>query len=160
MGNGSPEVDAFGVVNLSENRGGNNLTTSGRNRCVNFRFPYREIFAFFNDNLLNVDIVAPHVGLPMLLHSPSGLRYLPGLQATLDKHDGHTFRMSVLDVSIIGKNLFTSSALKSYLKIPSPVKYRSSSHTHLTRNIQTFYPLRTFSKTNKIVYRGKKKSAI
>lgn len=64
-----------------------------------------------------MDIVAPHVGLSMLLHSPSALRYLPDLQATLDKQDGHTFRISVLDVSISGKNLFTSSALKSNLYI-------------------------------------------
>lgn len=66
--------------------------------------------------LLNVDIEAPQVGLSMLLHSPSALRYLPILQATLDKHEGHTFRMSVLVVSILGKNLFTSSAFKSYLR--------------------------------------------
>lgn len=66
-------------------------------------------------NLLNVDIVEPQVGFSILLHSPSGLRYFPDLQDTLDIYDGHTFRISVLDVSIIGKNLFTSSALRSYL---------------------------------------------
>lgn len=70
---------------------------------------------FMIGNLLNVDIVAPQFGFSMLLHSPSALRYLPDLQATLDIHDGHTFRISVLDVSIWGKNLSTSSALKSYL---------------------------------------------
>lgn len=71
--------------------------------------------SFMIGNLLNVDIAAPQVGFCMLLHNPSALRYLPDLQATLDIHDGHTFRISVLDVSIIGKNLSTSSALKSYL---------------------------------------------
>lgn len=74
-------------------------------------------YHFLINNLLNVDIVAPHVGFSMLLHNPSALRYLPDLQATLDIHDGQTFLISVLDVSIIGKNLFISSALKSNLSI-------------------------------------------
>lgn len=59
--------------------------------------------------------MAPQLGLFMLLHNPSALRYFPDLQDTLDKHEGQMFRKSVLDVSIMGRNLFTSSALKSYL---------------------------------------------